>query len=306
LNLVEYLKKATDYLERHDIASPRLNAELLLSSMLGISRLDVYTGFERALTEVESREYRELIVKRAAGAPLQYLTGEVGFRTLVLEVTPGVFIPRPETEVLVEKALEVLPNGEMDILDLGCGSGCIALSIARERTGARVTAVDCERTAVELSLRNAERTGLAERTTVLEGDLFEPLDGAARSFDAIISNPPYVPDGAAESMMPEVRDYEPTRALFAGPDGLDVIKRIVAGAPEYLTVGGWLLLEVDESHADKVVELLEPSGDSATPRMEPARDGARWSDIEVCDDLAGRPRVVKARLASGGGGDAPD
>lgn len=302
MNLVEYLSKAATYLERHDVPSPRLDAELLLADLLGISRLDIYTGFERMLSQEEADVYRELLTRRAAGWPLQYLTGETGFRGLTLEVRPGVFIPRPETEVLVEKALEVLPAGRpgLNVLDLGCGCGSIAVSVAVERPGARVTAIDCEPAAVELTERNAGRCDVGERVRVIKGDLFEPLRQTDATFDAVISNPPYVPAGCLDALPVDVREFEPPGALFAGEEGLDVIVRIVEGAPAFLKAGGWLVLEVDESHAEKVInDLLSPSSSREGVGGE-AGLVATWSEAELFEDLAGRPRVARARLATQG------
>ncbi len=302
MNLVEYLQRATTYLERHEVPSPRYNAELLLSKLLGISRLDIYTGFERILSDVEAGAYRDLLAERAAGRPLQYLTGEAGFRGLTLEVRPGVFIPRPETEVLVEKALEVLPKGDarIEVLDLCCGCGNIAISVATERPESHVKAVDCEQGAVELTARNVSRCGVGSRIEVHQGDLFEPFKQTGATFDAIISNPPYVPSGCRDALPVEVREFEPPQALFAGADGLDVIRRIIAQAANYLKLGGRLLLEVDESHAEKVInEVLA----SSPLREEDKAEGdtkATWSDTELIKDLAGRPRVVSARVVLDG------
>ncbi|MBU1670221.1 MAG: peptide chain release factor N(5)-glutamine methyltransferase [Actinobacteria bacterium] len=280
MNLVEYLARATAYLEERDVASPRLNAELLLCHLLDIGRLDIYTGFERALTPEEAERYKNLVKRRGTGCPLQYLTGECGFRGLTLEVREGVFIPRPETELLVEKALGVLPGGEADVLDLGTGCGAIAVCIATEHPGARVMATDLDPEALALCERNAQRAGVAGRIETMPGDLFEPLAGSGRTFDALVSNPPYVPSSCAGSLSREVREHEPPAALFAGTDGLDVIRVIVAGAPPLLREGGWMLLEIDESQGDAVLELLAGGG---------------WADVEVFDDLNGRPRVVRAK-----------
>lgn len=282
MNLVEYLTRASSYLERHGVDSPRLNAELMLAHLLGISRLDVYTSFERTLSEAQDDAYRDAVVLRGTGYPLQYITGETGFRGITVKVAPGVFIPRPETEVLVEKALEVLDeSGTARVLDVGTGCGNVALSIAVERPGAVVVATDCDPGAVALCVENAGSCGVDDRVTVVSGDLFEPLAGQ-EPFDLIVSNPPYIPDGAADTLPVEVREHEPARALFAGPEGMDVIRRITAGAPEFLKPGGWLVLEVDESHARKVVTEMEDAG---------------WLDAEVFEDLAGRERIVRARRA---------
>jgi release factor glutamine methyltransferase len=286
VKMVEYLQKATSYLERHEVTSPRLNAELLLSNLLGISRLDIYTGFDRPLSQGDADAYRVLLARRAAGWPLQYLTGETGFRGLTLEVRPGVFIPRPETEVLVEKALEVLGEGQAAALDLGCGCGNITVSVASERPLARLTAIDIEQGAVELCRGNAESCGVSDRVEVICGDLFGPLEGTGLVFDMIISNPPYVPSGCRDGLPVEVREFEPPEALFAGPDGTDCIRRIIETAPGFLKEGGWLVVEVDESHASRVAgELLEG-----------------WDSVELFEDLACRPRVVRARTAAETGG----
>ncbi len=301
MNLVDYLLKATSYLERHEVPSPRLNAELLLANLLGISRLDIYTGFERPLGEAEAGAYRDLLARRAAGWPLQYLTGEAGFRGFTFEVGPGVFIPRPETEILVEKVLEVLPEGDSEVLDLGCGCGNIAACVAVERPGARLTAVDSQQPAVELTRRNAAACGVSDMVRVLQGDLFGPLEGSGARFDAIVSNPPYVPCGCRDSLPAEVREYEPPNALFAGEDGLAVINRIIDGAPGYLKMRGWLVLEVDESHARAVADSLGVSSHGGGEGAGEVAGECRWSDVELFDDLAGRPRVVRARFTGVGG-----
>lgn len=293
MNVVESIAKAAPFLDRHGVPSPRLNAEVLLGHLLGLSRLDIYTGFDRPLSDAETGIFRLLLMRRANGYPLQYMTREAGFRTVALEVVPGVFIPRPETEVLVEKALEVLPQRAAEVLDLGTGCGNIAVSIALERQDAKVTAVDNDWMSVELCRRNALRNGVAGTVRALEGDLFEPLE-PGREFDAIISNPPYVPIGKWESLPMEVRGFEPVEALVAGEDGLDVIRRIIQGAPGHLKDGGWLLLEVDETQAEKVVPLL------SSPLGGDKRGGA-WTNAEYFRDLAGRPRVVRARLAGAAG-----
>lgn len=282
MNVVESLQKATAYLERQRVRSPRLNAELLLCHTLRAERITLYTGYDRELTDGEAGSYRALLMRRATGCPLQYITGEAGFRGLTLEMREGVFIPRPETEVLVEKAIEVVPEGEAHVLDLGTGSGNIAVSIAVECPGARLTAVDVNPAALELCRSNAERHGVSERITVLEGDLYDALAGnAGAPFDVIVSNPPYVPEASRGTLDAEVEQFEPCQALFAGEDGLDVTKRIIHSARENVRTGGWLVLEVDEGAAQEVAGRL---GDAAC------------GEVTSFSDLAGRPRVVRARL----------
>jgi release factor glutamine methyltransferase len=280
VNLVEYLTRASEYLDRHGVASPRLNAELILAGLLGTSRLEIYTSFERLLSDAEADAYREKVMLRGSGIPLQYITGETGFRGLTLRVRQGVFIPRPETEVLVEKGLEVLESGAgRRVLDLGTGCGNVALSVAVERPSAHVVATDCDPEAVALCAENASSLEVGDRVQVLVGDLFEPARGL-EGFDLIISNPPYVPEGARDALPVEVRDHEPAAALFAGPEGMDVIRRIAAGAPGHLEPGGWLALETDESNAAITASELEAAG---------------WQDVEVFLDLTGRQRIVRAR-----------
>ena len=282
MNLVESLEKATAYLERHNIRSPRLNSELLLCHTLRLERIELYTAFDRELSEAEAGAYRSLLVRRGTGRPLQYITCEAGFRGLTLEVREGVFIPRPETEVLVEKAIEVIGVGGARVLDLGTGCGNIAVSIAAECPRTLLTATDVDPAAVALCRRNAMRHGVVERVRVLEGDLFEALrelQGAI--FDVVVSNPPYIPERSRETLEAEVRDFEPHGALFAGEDGLAVTERLIAAAPGCLRPGGWLVLEADESAAEEVAGGLR---------------GDAWEDVECFRDLAGRPRVVRARL----------
>lgn len=277
MTVVEYLLKAAEYLERHDVPSARLNAELLLSSVLGVPRIDIYTGFDRPLLDAQAGEYRDLLVRRAKGCPLQYLLGDTGFMGLTLLVRPGVFIPRPETEVLVARALELLAPGARSVLDLGCGCGNVSIALAAGRPGTRVTAVDITSRAVELTRENALLCGVSDSVEALVGNLFEPVAG--RRFDLVVSNPPYVPEGARDSLPAEVRDHEPPSALFAGPEGLDVIARIIREAPAFLEPDGSLALELDESHAAAVAGGMM-SG---------------WRDVELFEDLTGRPRVAVAR-----------
>jgi len=281
LNLVQFIEKATPYLEKHGVNSPRLNAEVLLGHVLGISRVEIYTHYDRTLTQSEAELFRIYLVRRARGYPLQYRTGEAGFRGLAFEVRPGVFIPRPETEVLVEKVLEGMPSGHGEVLDIGTGCGNIAVSVAVAHTGAVVAATDRDWLALELCARNARRHGVEERVETFQGDLYDALDAAAgRTFDVIVSNPPYVPAGSWEELPVEVREYEPVEALLGGEDGLDVMRDIVSGALAHMKDGGWLFLEVDERQMEDVTGSVL-SG---------------WNDVGFFEDLAGRPRVVRARM----------
>ena len=282
MNLVEYLASAASFLDRHSISSPRLNAEILLGHVVCLERVEIYTNYDRQLSAEEAEGYKRLLMKRAGGCPLQYLTGVSGFMGLSFEVRQGVFIPRPETEILALSLLEGLLPGNAEILDLGTGCGNIAVCIAVRRTSTVVVAVDNDRRAVELCERNARRHGVSERVRVLEGDLYDALAGGPfRTFDAIVSNPPYIPEGSREALPVEVRDFEPMEALLGGPDGLDVVRRIVGHAPAHLKAGGRLLVEIGDGQVQEAMGLFD----------------AGWEDVRYHDDLAGRARVLEARLA---------
>jgi release factor glutamine methyltransferase len=282
--IIEALKWTTGHLAANDIEPARLEAERLLSSATGMSRVDLYAQHDRPLADDERARYREAIKRRLAGEPLQYIVGEVAFRRIVLKVRPGVFIPRPETEVLVEVALECLGSSEpVRVLDLCTGTGAVALSIAREYAGVSVVAVDLSEEAVACARANAQRLGLDGAVEVRAGDLFEGL-GAGERFALIVANPPYVPADAIPELATEVRDHEPAAALDGGPDGLDTVRRILAGAAERLEPGGALVMEVDSGHAAEAASLAGDAG---------------LQDARVVKDLTGRPRIVVARAPAG-------
>ena len=283
--LLDILGETSSFFSSREIENPRLQAELLLADVLDLRRLDLYLQFERLLTADEVDAYREHVKKRLQRVPLQYITGEAGFRQLMLEVSPGVLIPRPETEVLVEAVLECLDGRTAPrVLDLGCGSGAIALSIAHEHATARLVAADVAPEALETTRRNAERSGVSERVETVCGDLFEPLrrGGVPERFAAIVSNPPYVRREEIEALEPEVREHEPLLALDGGEDGLDFYRRIAAEAGDFLQSEGLLALEVGADQAALVSDLLAASG--------------RFEVVEVRPDFNEIPRVVAARL----------
>jgi release factor glutamine methyltransferase len=278
---------SADYLRDKGIDTGRLDAEHLLASVVGVDRLGLYLAFERPLTPAELDGYRPLLKRRAAREPLQYILGRQPFRELDLEVGPSVLIPRPETEVLVDQILEAIrgddPGGTA--LDLGTGSGAIALSLAFEGSFASVVATDVDDAALEVARRNRDAAGLGERVELRRGSLFEPLKRSER-FDVIASNPPYVGEGDEESLEPEVRDWEPRAALFAGADGLDVLRRIAVGACEHLRPGGLLALEVGAGQARIVADWLESD--------------RGYVEVKVMRDYTGRERFVFARGARDG------
>lgn len=269
------------FLERTGDDHPRRSAEWLLSAATGLSRVELYAYHDRPLSPEERERYRTLVSRRAEGMPLQYVTGEMPFRHLVVHVTPGVFIPRPETEVLVDVVLEALADvAEPVVLDLCTGSGCVAVSLASERPGARVWAVDVSERAVEAARRNALHAGVEDRVQVVHGDIFDPLPRELLgTVDFIVSNPPYIPSADLPELPSEVLGFEPHEALDGGPDGLDVFRRIAAGAPAWLVSGGGLALELDTGRVADAAALLEGSYECVTVRK----------------DLTGKDRIVFGR-----------
>ncbi len=270
-----------EYLGRKGDEHPRRSAEWLLSSATGLSRVELYAYFDRPLSPGERASYRALVARRAEGMPLQYVTGEMPFRHLVIHVAPGVFIPRPETEVLVDVALEHLKTvHEPVVIDLCTGSGCVAVSIATEHPGARVWAVELGQTAFETACRNALHAKVADRVQVLHGDLFDPLPQALLgTVDLIVSNPPYIPSADLPDLPSEVLGFEPREALDGGPDGLDVFRRILSGADRWLGEDGGIAIELDSGRA----------GDAAASLEE------QYQGVTVRKDLTGRDRIVYAR-----------
>ena len=280
MNVVESLSKATGFLDKHDIKSPRLNAELLLAHILRLSRVELYTSYDRNLSETEADRFKVMLMQRSGGYPLQYLTCEAGFRSQIYEVRQGAFIPRPETESLVEKALGMLPDDRpVKVLDVGTGVGNIAISIALECVRAQVLASDVNAAALVLCDRNAQKLGVSDRVRTVPGDLYEPA-AAGELFDLIISNPPYIDRSEADALDFEVREFEPPDALFAGGEGLAVIERLVADARDRLVPGGILACEI---------------GDRQGPRVRALFESAGFSCVELSVDLAERDRVATGR-----------
>ena len=246
---------STDFLRRKGVPSPRVDAEHLVANALGVTRLDLYLQYDRPLTEEEQAACRELVRRRGTREPLAYILGEWGFRRLMLRVDSRALIPRPETEVVVERCLALL-DGVADpaVLDVGTGTGAIALAIADERADAAVTAIDVSEDAVALATENAALTGLAERVQLVVHDLGEGLP--AGPYDLVVSNPPYVEPEELDALQPEVRDWEPPGALV----GHGVTEQIARGARQVLRPGGALVLEVADGSAERVSGLLEELG----------------------------------------------
>ncbi len=282
-----------EYLQRQRVESPRLCAELLLAHAMGCPRIRLYTQYEAVPGPEELAKFRAAVRAAASGTPIAYLTGTKEFFALEFEVTPAVLIPRPETEVLVERTIDLVRHsqGLRKLLDLGTGSGCIAIALGRNLPDLELYASDNSEPALEVAHRNAARHSLAERIEFRHGDLFAPWStpatGAAAGvppFDVIVSNPPYVATAPGTPVEENVRRYEPPDALFAGPEGLDVIRRIVAEAPPLLAPGGHLLLEMGFDQARKVRDLLSSPD---------------WHEVTTYRDAAGHERAVHARRRTG-------
>lgn len=279
--VLELLRWTTDYFQRHGIDSARLDAELLLTHALELpNRMQLYMEYEKPVLDEERDRFRGLVQKRAVERmPVSLLLGEREFWSQTFKVTGDVLTPRPDTETLVEAALSKIadPQDKVRIVDIGTGSGAIALSLCSELPNADITATDLSEAALQIAAENADQMHIRERVRFLQGDLFEPV--AAERFDLIVSNPPYVAERDEPSLPPELA-HEPRMALFAGEDGLDVIRRMVAQAGEHLSSGGWLLIELSPEQAETVEKALSEAG---------------FVDVERRFDLARRPRVVGGR-----------
>ncbi len=280
--LKQALASAVDRLEAADVGSPRMNAEVLLMFVLGVNRAYLYAHPERELTPEEETRYNEVLAQRSTGMPSQYITGHQEFWGLDFVVSPAVLIPRPETEHLVETVLELARGMDHPkLVDVGTGSGCIALALAHELEAAEVHAVDLSADALEIARANAARLQLDERVRLLQSNVLEALVDVS-DFDFVVSNPPYVGFDEVDKVQKSVRDFEPQVAVFAGEQGLNVIRPLVEQAYSALKPGGWLALEIGYSMSDAVMHLLSPT---------------RWEDVRVVPDLQGIPRVVAARRA---------
>jgi release factor glutamine methyltransferase len=270
--LAEVLRLSAGYLEEHGSPTPRLDAELLIGHALGLERIELYTNFDRPLGEPELGACRALLDRRGRREPVAYILGRWGFHGLELAVDSRVLVPRPETEVLVERCLAVLDERPAArVLDVGTGSGAIALAIKAARPDAVVTAGDVSADALAVAAENAARLGLD--VELVESDLLCGLGG--RRFDLIASNPPYVTDAEMAMLEPEVAQFEPRRALVAGPRGTEVLERLAAEAPDALEPGGWLLVECGASQAPAVRGMVAAAG-AAETFVAPDVAGIEW------------------------------
>jgi len=280
VQLKQALAAAVEHLEASDCGSPRMNSETLLMFVLGVNRAFLYAHPERQLTTEEKSRYDEVISQRAAGVPSQYITGHQEFWGLDFVVSPEVLIPRPETEHLVETVLELareVPRPR--IVDVGTGSGCIALALANELKNAEVYGGDLSADALEIARANAARLQLDGRVRFLQSNVLEAVaDGG--EFDFVVSNPPYVGLDEADKVQRSVFEFEPRMAVFAGEHGLDVIRPLIEQAHAVLKPGAWLAVEIGYSMRDAVLALFDPT---------------MWDEPMVVPDLQGIPRVIAAR-----------
>lgn len=272
----------TIYFTNHKIEDAHLEAEVLLAHALGIKRIQIYTMHDRVLKEEELAEFKKLILRRVKREPTAYIIGYRPFMSLDFLVTKEVLIPRPETELLVEKVIDIAKESNMtqvSLLDIGTGSGAIAVSIAKYIPSSAVTATDISMASLELASENAKKHGVSDRVRFLQGDLFSPIPQGSK-FDMIISNPPYISSDDLQKLEPEITKYEPLRALDGGPDGLAYYRKITAQAQEFLADKGSLLLETGQGQADAVMEMLSSA--------------SVYSSISKIRDLSGIDRVVLA------------
>lgn len=248
------------YFEKFKIPNPRLDAELLLAFVLKCKRIDLYTDHEKKIREKELAHFKELIQRRIKREPLQYIVGETEFYGLTFKVTPEVLIPRPETELLVEEALKA--GAFLKILEIGTGSGCIAITLAKHLPEASIVATDISKEALEIAHQNAIHHKVADRIELIPADIapWKRFTAEGRQFDLIVSNPPYVPVSIKSNLQPEIQNHEPEVAIFGGPDGLDFFRTILQDAIHFLKPGGHILFEIGDDQNKAVSQLLEKAG----------------------------------------------
>jgi release factor glutamine methyltransferase len=287
MKVLELLNWSTNFLGDYQIENPRLNAELLLARSLNLSREGLYMNLQNQLKEEEKEALERLIQRRISGEPLQYILEYQEFWSMGLKVDTRVLIPRPETELLVEQSLLILSETRFKrtpfVLEIGTGSGAIAMAIAKERKDAFLVATDLSRDALLLAKENARSVGVQHQIEFVNGDLFEPFSVLKKKgpFDLILSNPPYINRHEIRTLAKEVKDYEPIMALDGGEDGLEFYRRIVSQAHLYLGREGWLLVEVGQGQSLRVSKLMEEGGHFLNPECVP--------------DLSGIERVLKAQ-----------
>lgn len=281
--ILRLLTWTTSYFESYHIEQARTDAETLLAHLLGLRRIDLYVQHEKPLTQGELDRFRSMVKRRAQREPVAYITGVKEFWSMALEVGPGVLIPRPETECLVEAVLEKLPECGVRprILELGTGSGAISLAIARESKDCQIIASDRSIHAMTIARKNANQLLTDTRLAFFCGDWFAPLSKNKGRFNLIVSNPPYIPRQDFDGLQPEIRQFEPEEALVGGKQGLDCISQILQCAPDYLLPGGWVMLEIGWDQAKAVSNLFDVDN--------------RYDDMTIRQDYSGHDRIVMFR-----------
>lgn len=278
----------TEYLTDKGVDSPRLSAELLLCHAVGLTRIELYTQFDTPVPQRQLDQLHDLVKRAGLQEPVAYLTGRTEFYSIDLDITSDCLIPRPETELLVQRAIEFLRTrmGMQFVCDLCTGSGCIAVAVAKNFSDARVIATDISAGALEIAAGNVAKHQLHERVELLQGDLFEPLVRQldVDAFDLILCNPPYVSSAEYETLAKNVRDYEPKSALLAGTEGLDIYRRLIDKVDEFLKPGAALMLEIGHAQGPAVRELLEET--------------EAFAEIKIEKDRHDNDRVVTARKIS--------
>ena len=283
INIADAITEGAGALRDAGVDEPRREAASLLAHTVGRDRTFLFAHADDTLAPGELARFRSFVARRAAGEPAQYIRGAQEFFELDFEVTPDVLIPRPETELLVETALELLrATPSPRLCDVGTGSGCVAVALLHERPDARALALDISPAALRVAARNAARHGVGGRVEFVESDCFAALEGAGESFDIVVSNPPYIPESDLAGLQREVREHEPRAALTPGADGLRVIRRLLADAPRFLAAGGHLVFEIGFGQREAVGALVDPRA---------------WTPLGVREDLQGIPRAVVLRRA---------
>jgi len=282
LKIKDLLNLSTSYLQKRGIENARLTSEVLLSHVLSQQRTYLYLNYNRSLSRDVLKRFWRLIKRRSKGEPLAYIIGKKEFWSLELEVNPSVLIPRPETELLVERGLECVKDIKAPlILDIGTGSGAIAIALAKELNNAFIWASDISEEAIEVAKRNAKKHNVSDKIRFLKGDLWEPLRRERLKFHLIVTNPPYVSSEDYFKLPSEIKDWEPKIALWGGEKGLSLIKRIVLEASNFLFSGGFLLIEISPEQLNCVRQLLQDTGS--------------FTNLKTLKDYSGNFRVVEAR-----------
>lgn len=271
----------TDYFKKFNIEWPHLEAEILLAHALNLKRIELYVKHEKIVTKDELASFKQLIKRRSKREPIAYITGYQPFMSLDFNVNPSVLIPRPETEELVQIALKLVENKL--VADIGTGSGCIAISLAKYLPNVKVIGIDSSPEAIKIAQKNAEFHKVADRCQFIVGNMFEPFNVVAKlalpnKIDIIVSNPPYIPSAVIDTLETDVKDWEPRRALDGGEDGLDYIKQLIQNAPNHLKADGMLIMEFGIDQEESVKKLAEKN----------------FKAVEIKKDAADKPRILVA------------